>query len=272
MDNRFDVSGLGVAITGAAQGIGKSLALNFGQAGARVLLADINPDAAATACEELRAQGCDAHWIRTDVTDAQACEQMVAKAVQMLGRLDVMVCNAGIVQVKPFMDVTAADWDQTLGVNVKGTFLSLQAAARHMTQQERLGPGRPRGKIITMASIAGRYGAGPMAPYQAAYRASKAAVISLTQTAAYSLAPDVTVNAICPGIVDTDMWKRMDRDLARLGQGQEGEVFARRVSAVPLGRAQTPDDVAGLALYLASPAADYMTGQSMNIDGGLLMN
>jgi meso-butanediol dehydrogenase/(S,S)-butanediol dehydrogenase/diacetyl reductase len=159
-----------------------------------------------------------------------------------------------------------------LSVNVKGSFLCMQAAARQMLQQAPLAPGRPRGKILAMASIAGRYGGGPMAPYLAPYRASKAAVISLTQSAAASLAPHITVNALCPGLVATDMWKRIDRDLTTLQNGQEGEAFARRVEAVPMGRAQTPEDVAGLALYLASPAADYMTGQSINIDGGLVFN
>ena len=123
-----------------------------------------------------------------------------------------------------------------------------------------------------MASIAARYGAGVMAPYQGPYRASKAAVVSLTQTAAYTLSPDITVNALCPGIVATDMWTRMDRDLAQLNNGREGDVFASRVANVPMGRAQTPQDVAGLALFLASPASDYMTGQSINIDGGLVLS
>jgi meso-butanediol dehydrogenase / (S,S)-butanediol dehydrogenase / diacetyl reductase len=272
METQLALNGMSVAITGAGQGIGKGLALQFARAGARLVIVDLNESGAATACEEVRANGGDAVWVHADVTDAQACERMVQHAARSFGRLDLMICNAGVVQVKPFMDSTANDWDSVLSINVKGTFLSLQAAARQMVGQERLGPGRPRGKVITMASIAGRYGAGPMAPFIAPYRASKAAVISLTQSAAYSLAPDITVNAICPGLVATDMWKRMDSALARIEDGEEGEAFARRVGAVPLGRAQTPEDVGGLALYLASAAADYMTGQSINIDGGLVMN
>jgi meso-butanediol dehydrogenase/(S,S)-butanediol dehydrogenase/diacetyl reductase len=141
-----------------------------------------------------------------------------------------------------------------------------------MREQPRPADGRPRGKIIMMASIAGRSGAGPIAALIAPYRASKAAVISLTQSAAIALAPDITVNAICPGLVETDMWKRMDRDWTALQGVPQGEAWRQRVATVPLGRAQQPDDVAGLALYLASPAADYMTGQSINIDGGLMMN
>ena len=264
-------SRLSVAVTGAAQGIGKGLAQRFAEAGARVVVSDIDEAAAEATCEALRAQGLEAIAMRSDVTDPAACEALVRRAVDAWGRLDLMICNAGVVQVKPFMELGPADWDATLAVNVKGSFYCMQAAARQMLGQPALAEGRPRGKIIAMASIAGRYGAGPMAPFQAPYRASKAAVISLVQTAAYSLAPHVTVNAICPGLVATDMWKRMDRDLAQI-QEDEGSAFARRVGAVPLGRAQTPDDVAGLALFLASPAADYMTGQALNIDGGLVMS
>jgi len=267
-----DLAGLSIAITGAAQGIGRSLALHFARAGARVAVADLRLQACEAVCAELRATGSQAIAIEADVTDAAACERLVAETTAAFGRLDLMVCNAGVVQVKPFMEVAAHDWDAVLSVNVKGGFLCMQAAARHMLQQAPLAPGRPRGKILAMASIAGRYGGGPMAPYLAPYRASKAAVISLTQSAAASLAPHITVNALCPGLVATDMWKRMDRDLATLNNGQEGEAFARRVEAVPMGRAQTPEDVAGLALFLASPAADYMTGQSINIDGGLVLN
>lgn len=265
-------AGLVVAITGAAQGIGLGLARHFAQAGARVVLSDVNAEACAAARDALRAEGHVAEAAAADVTDAAACSAMVEAAVRAYGRLDVMVCNAGVAQVKPFMELQAADWDLHFAVNVKGAFLSLQAAARQMKTQEPLAAGRPRGKVITMASIAARYGAGVMAPYQGPYRASKAAVVSLTQTASYTLAPDITVNALCPGIVATDMWTRMDRDLAQLNNGREGDVFASRVANVPMGRAQTPQDVAGLALFLASPASDYMTGQAINIDGGLVLS
>lgn len=183
-----------------------------------------------------------------------------------------MVCNAGISQIKPLLALDASDWQRMLDVNVTGTFLTLQAAARQMLTQEPLAPGRPRGKIITLASIAGRPGAGPIASVIAPYRASKAAVISLTHSAAFTLAPHITVNAMCPGLVETDMWQQMDRDWTELQGLPQGEAWRQRVSAVPLGRAQTPDDVANLALYLASEAADYMTGQSINIDGGLMMS
>ena len=265
-------TGLVVLITGAAQGIGRGLAETFARHGARLVLGDVDEAGALVARDALRAAGHAAEACRADITSEADNATLVALAARAYGRLDVAVCNAGISQVKPFMDLTSADWNRMLGINVGGTFLTLQAAARQMREQPPLAPGRPRGKILTMASIAGRPGAGAVASVIAPYRASKAAVISLTHSAAFSLAPDVTVNALCPGIVATDMWTRMDRDWTRMSGQAEGEAFASRVAAIPLGRAQQPEDVANLALFLASPASDYLTGQSINVDGGLMMN
>lgn len=262
-----------VAITGAGQGIGRGLALAFARHGARaVVVSDINEAAAQAVAAEARALGCAALAVRADITKASNCATLVTQAVQAFGRLDVMVCNAGIMQMRPLLELEGDDWDRMMAVNVKGTFQTLQAAARQMLAQTPLAEGRPRGKIIMMASIAGRSGAGPIAALIAPYRASKAAVISLTQSAAFTLAPQITVNAICPGLVETDMWKQMDRDWSAMQGLAEGEVWKQRIAGVPMGRPQQPDDVANLALYLASPASDYMTGQSINIDGGLMMN
>lgn len=269
----FPAAGAVVAITGAGQGIGRGLALAFACAGARgVVVSDIRADTCEATAQAVRAAGVEAVAVQADVTRAEDCSRMVAQAVQAFGRLDVMVCNAGIAQVRPLLELDGGDWDRMLAVNVKGTFLTLQAAARQMLEQPPLAEGRPRGKILAMASIAGRSGAGPIASVIAPYRASKAAVISLTQSAAFTLAPHVTVNALCPGLVETDMWRHMDSDWTALQGLPRGEAWKRRVAAVPMGRPQQPDDVAGLALYLASPLADYMTGQAINIDGGLMMN
>jgi meso-butanediol dehydrogenase/(S,S)-butanediol dehydrogenase/diacetyl reductase len=256
-----------VAVTGAGQGIGRALARAFARQGARVVVSDIDAASCASAASEQQALGVPA-----DVTNAEHCAALVERAVAVHGRLDVMVCNAGIMQLKPLLELDGKDWDRMLGVNVKGSFLTLQAAARQMLVQPPLAEGRPRGKILLMASIAGRSGAGPIAAVIPHYRASKAAVISLTQSAAVAFAPQITVNAICPGLVETDMWQRMDRDWSALQGVPRGQAWQQRVAAVPMGRAQTPEDVADLAMFLASPAADYMTGQSINIDGGLMMN
>ena len=262
-----------VAITGAGQGIGRGLALAFARHGARaVVVSDINAQAASEVADEVRGLGCAAQAVPADVSSAADCAALVAQTVQAFGRLDVMVCNAGIMQLRPLLDLAGDDWDRMMAVNLKGTFLSLQAAARQMLEQSPLTNGRPRGKIITMASIAGRSGAGPIASLIAPYRASKAAVISLTQSAAFTLAPQITVNAMCPGLVETDMWKRMDRDWTALQGMAPGDAWKQRVATVPMGRPQQPEDVANLALFLASAASDYMTGQSINIDGGLMMS
>lgn len=265
-------TGAVVMITGAGQGIGRGLAEVFAAQGARLVVGDLDGERAQATADALRSRGHEAVAVRSDITRAEDNAALVAAAVQAFGRLDVAVCNAGISQVKPFMDLEAADWQRMLGVNVTGTFLTLKAAAAQMRTQTPLAAGRPKGKILTLASIAGRPGAGAIASVIAPYRASKAAVISLTHSAAFTLAPDVTVNALCPGIVATDMWAQMDRDWTQLNGQPPGEAFASRVAAIPMGRAQQPQDVANLALYLASPASDYLTGQSINIDGGLMMN
>ena len=266
-------AGAVVAITGAGQGIGRGRARACASQGARaVLVSDINLPTARLVAEEVRTLGCEALAVQVDVRLATDCAALVTQSVQAFGRLDVMVCNAGIMQMRPLLELEGADWDRMMEVNVKGTFLTLQAAARQMQTQEPMASGRPRGKIIAIASIAGRSGAGPIATLIAPYRASKAAVISLTQSAAFTLAPHITVNAICPGLVDTEMWKRMDEDLSARQGLATGEVWKQRIAGVPMGRPQQPEDVAQLALFLASPASDYMTGQSINIDGGLMMN
>jgi meso-butanediol dehydrogenase/(S,S)-butanediol dehydrogenase/diacetyl reductase len=270
--SRPALDGLVVAITGAGQGIGRGLAHAFAGCGARVIVSDIDAASCVAVADALRAGGGVADAQPADISAEHDCTALVARAVQLHGRLDLMVCNAGIMQLKPLLELDAADWNRMLGVNVTGTFLSLQAAARQMLTQGPLAPGRPRGKIVTMASIAGRSGAGPIASVIPHYRASKAAVISLTQSAAITFAPEITVNAICPGLVETDMWARMDRDWTTLQGAPRGQAWEQRVAAVPMGRPQSPDDVADLALFLASASADYMTGQSINIDGGLMMS
>ncbi|MEK9776361.1 MAG: SDR family oxidoreductase, partial [Quisquiliibacterium sp.] len=218
------------------------------------------------------ALGVPAAGLRVDVRKPEDNAAQVAHALAKFGRLDVMVCNAGIVQVKPFMDLLPADWELLMGVNLTGVFLSMQAAARQMLIQPPRVAGTPQGKIINIASIAGRMGAGPIAALMAPYRASKAAVISLTQSAAITFAPKVTVNAICPGIVDTAMWQKIDRDMAEQTGAAPGESWKQRIAPIPMGRPQRPEDVAGVAVFLGSSAADYMTGQSVNVEGGLVMS
>ena len=264
--------GITAAITGAAQGIGRAIALRLAADGADIAVSDINEAGARKVADEVRALGRRSLAICTDVTSGTDSERMVEAIVTEFGRVDVMVCNAGVVQAKPFMDISAEDWDTLFQVNVKGVFLTIQAAARAMRVQDLMGEGRLRGKIITMASIAGRYGGSAMAPVAPHYRASKAAVISITQSAAYTLAPDISVNAICPGLVEGDMWKLIDKQWSAIKNWNEGDTWKHVSGAVPLGRPQRASDVAGLAAFLAGKDSDYMTGQSINIEGGLIMS
>ncbi|MEO9247178.1 SDR family oxidoreductase [Citricoccus nitrophenolicus] len=266
-----EFEGTTIAITGSAQGIGQEMAERFAGLGANIVLSDVNGERLKATEDGIRRSSDAVTSIQTDVTNPDDCSAMVDHAVSTFGRLDVMVCNAGVVQVKPFLEIAPEEWDLTFDVNVKGTFLTMQAAARQMLAQDALTDGRPSGKIINMGSIAGRYASGPMAPIIPHYRASKAAVINLTHAASFTFAPKITVNAICPGLVETDMWKKIDAEWSAVEGWETGTAWKTRTAAVPLGRPQSSADVANLAQFLASPGSDYMTGQAINVDGGLTM-
>jgi meso-butanediol dehydrogenase/(S,S)-butanediol dehydrogenase/diacetyl reductase len=164
--------------------------------------------------------------------------------------------------------VTPEDWDFVNDVNARGLFFAVQAGARQILSQAPLAPGRPRGKIINVASIAGRSGR----PMFAAYAASKATAISITQSFALGLAPDVTVNAICPGVVDTPMWRQIDQEWTTIDRREPGAAWQERIRGIPMGRPEAAEDLTGMAVLLASADSDYITGQSYNVDGGLNMN
>jgi acetoin reductase-like protein len=251
-------------VTGAARGIGRGIALRFAREGADVAVADLNAEGARSVAAEVEATGRRALAIDVDVRDLAQIRRMVAEAVGAFGRIDLLANNAGVVRVERLLDVTEEHWDLVLGVNTKAVFFVMQAVGRQMKDQEP-GPDGLRGRIINTASIAAKPGGRPMF---APYAASKAAVLSLTQSGAIALAPDVTVNCVCPGIVDTAMWAQIDAEWNELEGFQEGEAWRRRVAAIPLGRPEVPDDVAGMFAFLAGPDAVYITGQPFTIDGG----
>jgi meso-butanediol dehydrogenase/(S,S)-butanediol dehydrogenase/diacetyl reductase len=262
------LDGCVAVITGAGRGIGRAIALRYGREGARLLVTDLEESVARGVAEEIRAAGGTAEGVRSDAGDPQASVAMVAKAVERFGRLDVLVNNAGVIRVKPLLETTPEDWDFVNDINARGLFFALQAGARQMARQTPPAPGRPRGKIVNIASIAGRIGR----PMFAAYGASKAAAISITQSAASALAPEITVNSICPGVVDTAMWQQIDREWTGLDGRPAGSAWADRIRPIPMGRPETPEDLAGMAVFLASADSDYITGQSYHVDGGLVMN
>jgi len=254
-------------VTGGARGIGRAIALRYAQEGAMVLVADVDLAGAQAVAAEIRAAGASADACVTDIGKPEESPAMVARAVERFGRLDVMVNNAGVIRVRPLLELTPDDWDYNNDINARGLFFALQAGARQMRMQAPRGSGL-RGKIVNIASIAGRMGR----PMFAAYAASKAAAISITQSAAAALAPDITVNAICPGVVDTEMWRKIDREWTSADGRAPGAAWADRIRGIPMGRPQTPEDLTGMAVFLAGPGSDYITGQSYNVEGGLVMS
>jgi meso-butanediol dehydrogenase/(S,S)-butanediol dehydrogenase/diacetyl reductase len=255
-------------VTGSGRGIGRAIALRYAREGATLAVVDVEEASAHAAADEMRALGGTAEAFAADVGQPAQSAAMVEWAVERFGRLDILVNNAGVMRVRALLELTPEDWDFVNDVNARGLFFALQAGARRMMQQSPLAEGRPRGKIINIASIAGRSGR----PMFAAYAASKAAAISITQSAAAGLVPQVTVNAICPGVVDTPMWQQIDREWTQIDQRPAGSAWKDRIRGIPMGRPQTPDDLTGMAVFLASADSDFITGQSYNVDGGMVMS
>src|SRR3954454_18089967 len=217
-----------VLITGAAGGIGAATARRLASGGAQLLLADVNGDAVADLARELGQQA-----IQVDVTRAADIQRMVDAAYERWGRLDVLFNNAGIVQARPLLDINEAEWDRMMSVNLKAVFFILQNVARRMVRQEPRAGSTVRGKLVQTASIAGLHGG---LPYIAHYAATKAAVISVTRTAALAFAErGVTSNCVCPGVVDTAMWKALDADWGEIEGWEVGEAWRRRTANIPLG-------------------------------------
>jgi meso-butanediol dehydrogenase/(S,S)-butanediol dehydrogenase/diacetyl reductase len=250
-------------VTGAGRGIGRAIALRLARDGHAVAVNDLDKSAAERVAGEISETGGSAIAVPADVTDRDAVFALVDRAARELGSVDVMVANAGIAQVKTLREITRDDLARIFDVNVFGVVWCLQAAAERMIAQ---GTG---GKIINAASIAAHSGFA----YLGHYSATKFAVRALTQAAAKELAQHgITVNAYCPGIVGTDMWDLIDEKMGPYLGNERGETLAQYSQLITLGRVQTPEDVAAFVSYLAGPDSDYMTGQSVMIDGGIVMS
>lgn len=248
-------------VTGGGRGIGRGIALRLARDGADVALVDIGPDGISAVAEEITGLGSKATTFVADVSDRDQVFAAVDHAATTLGGLDIMVNNAGIALVAPLLDTTPEDVAKIWAVNVDGVLWGIQAAVTKFKEQG------TKGKIINASSIAGHDGFAMLGVYSA----TKFAVRALTQAAAKEHAADgITVNAYCPGVVGTDMWVEIDKRFAELTGAAEGETYDKFVGGIALGRAETPDDVAGFVSYLAGPDADYMTGQAGLIDGGLV--
>lgn len=251
------LAGKTALITGGARGIGRAFAAAYIAEGARVAIADIDPRVDETA------QEIGAVPIRMDVTDQNSIETGVTGAVAALGRIDILINNAAIFTAAPIAEITRADYDRAFAVNVSGTLFTMQAVARHM-----IGAGI-RGRIINMASQAGRRGE----PLVAVYCATKAAVISLTQSAGLNLiSHGINVNAIAPGVVDGEHWDGVDAFFAQYEHKAPGQKKREVGAGVPYGRMGRAEDLTGMAVFLASDDADYIVAQCYNVDGGQWMS
>ncbi len=246
-------------VTGGAQGMGRAISLRYAQEGASVVIADRNLEGAEAVAREISDADGKAVSVSVDVRDQGQVQRMVDTAVEHFGGLDILVNNAGVGKIIPFLDTTEADWNFMFDINCKGLLWCSQAAARQMITQGR------GGKIVNLASQAGRRGEALVL----AYCASKACVISMNQSMALALAPHkINVNAIAPGIVDTPFWDEVDRQFAALLNMEIGEPKRTFIQSIPLGRIEQPEDITGAAVFLASADADYITQQTLNVDGG----
>lgn len=253
-------SSLKVAIvTGAAQGIGKAVARRLARDGFAIAIVDINADALDGVKKEIEGEGGQALALKVDLTKIKDVQNVIIRAAKW-GDLTVLVNNAGRVIISPFLEITEKEWDTIMTLNLKTVFFATQFAAKHM---------QSGGRIVNLSSISGRSGRSD----QAHYAAAKCAVISLTQSAALAFASQgITVNAVCPGVVDTPMTNSIHEVRAVTLGITPQESLARMVAKIPLGRLETPDDVASAISFLCSRDASYITGQSLNVDGGMEMN
>jgi NAD(P)-dependent dehydrogenase (short-subunit alcohol dehydrogenase family) len=257
---RFD--GKTAIVSGAGGGIGRACARLLAAEGAKVAVADIATGPAQETADLITGDGGVARVYPVDVTSGAAVEQVVAMAENELGPLTLAVSAAGMIRNRPFLELPEDSWDLTMSVNLKGTFLLLQAVARRARRHG-------GGAMVAVASVAGRGGRATAADYAA----SKAGVISVVRSAAQALAEfGITVNSICPGVVDTEMTRAIHETKAKIEHITPQESFDRQAAQIPLGRIVSPAEVAETAGFLLSPSASYITGQAVNVCGGLEMD
>ncbi len=248
-------------VTGAAGGIGQAMIRRLAEEGAHIVAVDIDAGFAHETTAAVTAIGRKVVTLQVDVTQQADIDRMVQHTVNTMGRLDILMNNAGVLRFQDMLDITAADWDFVCDVNLKGAFFVMQAAAQQMIRQG-------SGKIVNTASVSGKQ----PEPFFVHYGASKAGVISMTRSAAVVLGPHgINVNAVCPGSTVTNMHLTVTHALAEYNDISLDEMIQRREAALPTGRRNDPADIAAMAAFLASADADNITGQAYNVDGGAVM-
>lgn len=258
-----------VLITGAAQGMGAAVAEHYAAQGARVCVGDINAEGVKEVAGRINDAGGEAVAVELDVTKRDQQAAAVAATVEAFGSINVMLNNAGINKPLLFLDITEENWHRIMDVNALGVLLGMQEAAKQMVKQGPMESGEPY-KIINVGSILSRQAFLDVVPYSC----SKHAVLAMINGGAKALAQhNITVNGYAPGVVATELWEQLDKDLVEIGmfdeEGQSMDQLAEDM--ILLGRYSYPDDIVGTASFLASPESDYMTGQLIMIDGGMVI-
>jgi NAD(P)-dependent dehydrogenase (short-subunit alcohol dehydrogenase family) len=258
----MELEGQVAIVTGAGRGIGRATALELGRMGSDIVVAELDRANAERTAAEVIAMGRRALVVPTDVTAHADLVAMVERTRAEFGRIDVLINNAGIYRAALALEVTEEHWDTVMNINAKAVFFASQAVLPTMIAQQ-------RGAIVSLASMAGKIGSRTNLPYNV----SKAAVISITKSLALAHAADgIRVNCVCPGYVETDMWTAVAREQSTLLGLTPDEFNRQRQAQVPLGRMERPEDVANVIAFLASPRSGYMTGQAINVTGGLIMH
>ena len=251
-------------VTGAGRGMGRAISLQLAEAGANIAVSDIDAGTAEDTAVAVKQLGRESIAVPADMGSVGDIDRMIRQAKDAFGRIDIVVNNAGVTKYLDIMDVEEEDWDRIHRVNAKGVFFCMQRAAKELIAQ---GQG---GRIINIASIAGK---GYSGTSNAAYAASKGAVISMTHIAALQLGRyDINVNAICPGSTLTTMAEETMAGRSEVSGQSMQELAEARDARIPIGRPNEPDDIAAMAVFLAGPGGRNITGQAINVDGGLVMH
>jgi len=251
-----------VVITGSGRGIGKGIALKVLEEGGKVVASDLQPELIATLEKEFLDRSYDGIAVLCDVQKKEEIDNLMVKAIEKYGKIDALVANAGIVDLCKFEDMEEDRWDRMIGVNLKGVYLSDHAVLPYLKKNG-------GGKIINIASDCALEGC----IFLSSYSASKFGVRGLTQSIAKELGKyNITVNCICPGHIDTDMWEKTDKFLTELKGLKRGEAWKQQVEKIPIGRGGTPEDIGKGVVILLSEYADYITGSSLSVNGGSVMH